>query len=206
MTRHLWLSGIAATLMFSACATGVASGRPADSAPPPDRSEAPSTEFRDAYLKGRVVSELLLDPHVSVFDFNVKVENGVAYVSGTVDKDIERDIAVEVARGVDGIKEVQSSVQVKPGTRQERSERQRETLGQSLDDATVTASVKTKLLANPNTSGLRIHVNTNKGVVTLSGRVLSSAEKDLAGRIAQNTQGVARVQNQLVAGERNRQG
>jgi len=194
--------GVAAALAFSACATGVSDpDRAADNRPAADTQAQPasaSSEFRDAYLKGRITSELLLDPHVSVFDFSVKVDNGVAYLSGTVDKDIERDLAVEIARGVDGVKEVQSSIQVKPGTRQERAERQRETLGQSLDDATVTASVKTKLLANTNTSGLRIHVNTMKGVVRLTGRVPSSEEKDLAGRIAQNTQGVAKVENFLV--------
>lgn len=64
-------------------------------------------------------------------------------------------------------------------------------------DTAITAAVKSKLLANSSTSGMDIHVETNHGVVTLSGTVRSDAEKNLAERIARNTDGVTDVTNNL---------
>ncbi|HET7570263.1 MAG TPA: BON domain-containing protein [Gammaproteobacteria bacterium] len=64
-------------------------------------------------------------------------------------------------------------------------------------DTAITAAVKSKLLANSSTSGMDIHVETNHGVVTLSGTVRSDAEKTLAERIARNTDGVTDVTNNL---------
>lgn len=67
----------------------------------------------------------------------------------------------------------------------------------AASDTTITAAVKAKLLANSSTSGMDIHVETNHGVVTLSGTVRSDAERDLAERIARDTDGVTDVTNNL---------
>lgn len=64
-------------------------------------------------------------------------------------------------------------------------------------DTSITAAVKAKLLANSSTSGMDIHVTTNHGVVTLSGTVSSDAERQLAERIARDTDGVTDVTNNL---------
>jgi len=53
-------------------------------------------------------------------------------------------------------------------------------------------------LLNDNTSGLKINVDSNNGDVTLSGKVASEAEKELAGAIADNTDGTATVHNRLI--------
>ena len=42
-------------------------------------------------------------------------------------------------------------------------------VGETIDDATITTRVKTSLLNDPDVGGLRIDVDTFKGVVTLSG-------------------------------------
>jgi osmotically-inducible protein OsmY len=70
--------------------------------------------------------------------------------------------------------------------------------GTWVDDATTTAAVKSKLVGNANTSGVKIDVDTRGDVVTLSGRVASSEEKELAGEIARSTGDVSEVNNQLV--------
>ncbi|HET7370822.1 MAG TPA: BON domain-containing protein [Gammaproteobacteria bacterium] len=67
----------------------------------------------------------------------------------------------------------------------------------AVSDTAITAAVKSKLLANSSTSGMDIHVETNHGVVTLSGTVTAEAEKSLAERIARNTNGVTDVTNNL---------
>ena len=71
------------------------------------------------------------------------------------------------------------------------------TTGETIDDATITARVKTALLNDPLTGGLRIDVDTFKGVVTLSGGVKSAAERDKAIEIARKTPGVVDVKSTL---------
>ena len=70
-------------------------------------------------------------------------------------------------------------------------------VGETVDDATITARVKTALLNDPLTGGLRIDVDTFKGVVTLSGGVKSAAERDKAVDIARKTPGVVDVKSTL---------
>ena len=57
--------------------------------------------------------------------------------------------------------------------------------------------VKTKFLAEPGVSGLKIDVDTNDHVVTLTGTVKTKAEATKAMSIARDTKGVKRVVNHL---------
>jgi hyperosmotically inducible protein len=71
------------------------------------------------------------------------------------------------------------------------------TVGDTLDDATITTRVKTALLNDPDVGALRIDVNTSGGVVTLSGAVKSPAEADKAVQIAHTVKGVRQVKSDL---------
>ena len=71
------------------------------------------------------------------------------------------------------------------------------TIGETVDDATITTRVKTALLNDPDVSGLSIDVDTFKGVVTLSGRVDSKAEEQKAIQIAKRVDGVQDVNSTL---------
>lgn len=77
-----------------------------------------------------------------------------------------------------------------------------QTTGDQMDDAAITASVKSKFLADPDVAAINIDVDTNEGVVTLSGRVESQFQKDEAGRIARTTDGVRSVINNLSVGDK----
>jgi osmotically-inducible protein OsmY len=70
-------------------------------------------------------------------------------------------------------------------------------VGETIDDATITTKVKTALLNDSDVGGLRIDVDTFKGVVTLSGRVKSQAEADKAIGIARRTDGVKDVKSTM---------
>ena len=72
------------------------------------------------------------------------------------------------------------------------------TVGEAIDDASITASIKAKLIEDQLTEGFDINVTTKNGVVSLKGGADSQAAKDAATRIAQSTKGVARVDNQIV--------
>lgn len=71
------------------------------------------------------------------------------------------------------------------------------TVGETIDDATITTRVKTALLNEPDVAGLKIDVDTFKGVVTLSGQVKTRAEEDRAVAIARRTPGVSTVKSTL---------
>jgi osmotically-inducible protein OsmY len=71
------------------------------------------------------------------------------------------------------------------------------TVGETIDDASITTRVKTGMLNDAAVGGLAIDVDTFKGVVTLSGRVNSQAEKNQALAIARRTQGVVEVKDAL---------
>jgi hyperosmotically inducible protein len=72
------------------------------------------------------------------------------------------------------------------------------TAGQTIDDATITASVKTKLLDDERTKGFDINVDTMRGAVTLKGGADSAAAKAAATELARSATGVTSVDNQLV--------
>jgi len=71
------------------------------------------------------------------------------------------------------------------------------TVGETIDDTTITTRVKTAMLNDPNVGGLRIDVDTFKGVVTLSGRVKSQTEHDQAIALARTVNGVSEVKDAL---------
>mgnify|MGYP005749840431 CR=1 FL=1 len=72
------------------------------------------------------------------------------------------------------------------------------TAGQTIDDATITASVKAKLLADERTKGFDINVDTVRGQVTLNGGADSAGSKQAATELARTVEGVVGVDNRLV--------
>lgn len=80
----------------------------------------------------------------------------------------------------------------------ETLDRRTDQAGQAIADAAITTSVKGKYLIDDTLKGLDINVDTEQGVVTLTGSVQSAAAKDLATQIAQGVDGVVRVNNQLM--------
>ncbi len=71
-------------------------------------------------------------------------------------------------------------------------------VGTYLSDTALTTKVKTALVDQKGLEGLSIHVNSYKGVVQLSGFVDTDVEKELAGQIARNVDGVSEVVNNLI--------
>ena len=68
-------------------------------------------------------------------------------------------------------------------------------------DAGITTNVKTKLAADDTVKAYQMDVDTRNGVVTLTGEVESAAEKEVAIRIARDTEGVRDVIDQIRIGE-----
>jgi osmotically-inducible protein OsmY len=71
---------------------------------------------------------------------------------------------------------------------------------ETLADAALTTRVKTRLIAAPDLGGVRIHVSSRDGKVTLSGTVASEENRLDAVKIARRTDGVREVVDQLQVG------
>lgn len=197
--KHVSLLTVgAATLALALGASAVAAG-----------SQTWQGEMNDAWVDGKVETSLALNRYLNPFAIDTDVKNGVVMLSGTVESEVDKELAGEVALGVDGVKKVENRLQVKPGARDSgdmsggpgrpRDEEGRD-FATRFDDATTTARVKYALLSHDATDGLDIDVDTINGVVVLSGSVASGEERELAGRIAANTDGVTEVENELDVG------
>lgn len=155
-----------------------------------------SRQLTEARQEGSVWTAFALNRHLSPFSIDVEIENGVAVLTGEVESEVDRDLAEQVALGVEGIREVDNQLKVE-GESADRNEDGERSFSSRFNDATTTATVKSKLLWNRNTEGLDINVDTRNGVVILEGNADSSEAKELAERLARNTEGVRQVDNQL---------
>jgi osmotically-inducible protein OsmY len=154
----------------------------------------------DARQETQIWTTYMLSPYLRAHDIQVSVHDGKAILTGKVDEDVNKSLAKQIALGVNGIKEVDNQIMVEadyvPPKRTERS------YGEVVDDVTITAAVKSKLLWSKYTDGLAVDVDTKKGRVTLQGTADSGAAKDLAGNLAMNTRGVISVNNKLVINDK----
>jgi len=71
------------------------------------------------------------------------------------------------------------------------------TVGQAIDDATITAQVKGALVGDEELSALDINVDTADGVVTLNGEVANQAHIARATDVADDVDGVRSINNRL---------
>ena len=77
-------------------------------------------------------------------------------------------------------------------------ERQTEQTAAVLDDATITAKVKSALIADPAVKAFTIDVDTRANVVTLKGTVATEDASKQAERLARGVEGVKDVSNNLL--------
>lgn len=159
-----------------------------------------SRQLDDARAEGSVSTAIATNRNLSPFSIDVEVEGDTAVLTGEVESDVEKDLAEQIAQDIDGIEKVDN--QLKVGIEGDRSKAGERTLAERMSDSTTTATIKSKLLWNNSTEGLNIHVDTQSGVVRLTGETDSAASKELAERLAEDTDGVREVRNELqVTGE-----
>lgn len=159
-----------------------------------------SRQLDNARAEGSVSTAIATNRNLSPFSIDVEVQGNTAILTGQVETEVEKDLAEQIARDIDGIESIDNQLTV--GAEGDHSKAGERTLAERMSDTTTTATIKSKLLWNNSTEGLDIHVNTQRGVVTLTGETDSSASKELAERLARDTSGVREVQNELqVIGE-----
>lgn len=147
----------------------------------------------DLGITTKVKSRLETDRNLDSSQIQVKTQNKVVTLTGSVPTPTEKEHAVAVARGVENVADVVDDLSVTTGAMASAQTPQ----GSPPDDTSITEAVKQKLQAQPETASVDINVDTRQGVVTLSGTVKTSEEKDEVLQLARNTQGVQGVEDKL---------
>lgn len=153
-------------------------------------------DVTEARQETQIWTTYALSPYLRANDLKVSVHGGKATLSGKVEDGVSKDLAKQIALGVNGVKEVDNQIVIQPDYVPPAPSSDR-SYGEVIDDSTITAAVKSKLMWSKYTDGLATDVDSNRGKVTLTGTADSAAARELAGRLATNTRGVVSVDKKL---------
>ncbi len=155
-----------------------------------------AAEDADIWIGRKVKTALLFHKNVSASQTAVEVKDGVVTLKGEASSTAQKELTVAYAQDIEGVKEVKNAMTV--AATPEKVER---TAGEKIDDASVTAQVKTALLTHRSTSAMKTKVETRNGEVTLTGIAKNAAEKSLVTKLVADIQGVTSVKNQMTVEE-----
>jgi hyperosmotically inducible protein len=150
-------------------------------------------ENSDGWISLQVKYSLLYNRNVSSIKTQVFVNDGIVTLKGEADSQAQKDLAGEYAKDIKGVKDVKNEMVIAKAPVAPK-----ETIGDKIDDASITAQVKMAFLSHHSTSAFKTGVETNDGVVTLSGKATSGAAKDMATKVANDVHGVTKVINDMI--------
>jgi osmotically-inducible protein OsmY len=150
----------------------------------------------DAWIGMKVKAALLYRRNVSGTKTEVYVKDGMVTLKGVAANQAQKDLTAEYAKDIDGVKSVQNEIVVSQSL-----ETPGETMGEKIDDASITAQVKGSLLSHRSTSMINTKVTTNDGIVTVSGQAKNAAEKSLVTKLVTDVNGVQSVVNNMTVAE-----
>jgi osmotically-inducible protein OsmY len=149
-------------------------------------------EHSDAWITTKVKTALLFHRNVSATGTTVYTKNGVVTLQGEASSVAQKELTTEYARDIDNVKSVNNEMTVaKTPAAPDAS------IGDKIDDASITAQVKSSLLSHHSTSALHTTVSTTDGIVTVSGVAKNDAEKSLVTKLATDINGVTSVVNNM---------
>ena len=150
---------------------------------------AQAADTPDAWVTIKTKIALMTTEGVSTKDLNVDTVNGVVTLHGKVATEAEKAKAENVARGIEGAKQVKNLLQVVPSAQRAVVER---------SDDLIKKGVEAAFNANRrvNTSGIKV-ASVNKGVVLLSGKTKSLEAYLESVEVANAVRGVRRVSTEV---------
>jgi osmotically-inducible protein OsmY len=155
------------------------------------KGEQPA-EHSDTWIGWKVKSALLFHRDVSATGTTVDVKDGVVILTGQASSIAQKELTTEYAKDVDNVKDVDNNMTVAQNPTAPDA-----TISDKIDDASITAEVKSSLLSHHSTSALHTTVSTTDGVVTVSGIAKNDAEKSLVTKLATDINGVTSVVNNM---------
>jgi hyperosmotically inducible protein len=174
----------------------------------------------DSWLTTKIQAQYFADDDIKARHINVSTRDAVVTLTGYVDGQPQRELAVQIAKMTDGVRQVNDQLAIAgaprepaavattgdtpppsspeaPNAANEPSPSAPGASPPSIDDAQVTARVQSKFFIDERIKGTRIDVETRSGVVTLSGDVADDDERAQALLLARTTEGVQRVEDHL---------
>jgi hyperosmotically inducible periplasmic protein len=156
------------------------------------KGESPA-EHSDGWVATKVKTALLFHRNVRATKTDVNVRDGIVILSGEASSQAQKELTTEYAKDVEGVKEVKNQMTVAKSSKTPSVE----TMSDKIDDASITAQVKSSLMSHRSTSAIKTKVKTNDGVVTLTGVAKNAAEKSLVTKLVTDINGVTSVINNM---------
>jgi hyperosmotically inducible protein len=145
----------------------------------------------DAWIAFKIRSTLLVKANVSAIDTKVDVKDGNVILTGTTKNIAQKELTESYVKDIDNVKSVQNNLVVVAPPADDN------TVGEKIDDASITSQVKYALLSHKSTSALETHVTTTDGIVHVTGEADSDAEKSLVTKLAMDVRGTKSVTNDM---------
>ena len=170
-------------------AQGAASGPLASAERTVKNAGATATrEVTDTWLTLQTKMALLADERVSSGDVHVTTQMGVITLRGKVASEAEQQAAGEIARSIEGTREVSNQLAVVPEAERKAIDRQ---------DHQIVKDVKRAITKDAPLKKAHIHVRADGGIVTLTGKAPSLETSVRASETARLVPGVRAVRNEL---------
>ncbi|MFH2000647.1 MAG: BON domain-containing protein [Planctomycetota bacterium] len=144
---------------------------------------AKQTEISDMDINRALESEFWGDEAVDVNLIDIKTQQGVVTLTGTVRHILARERAERIAEIIVGVRAVVNRIKVKPAV--------------TRSDADLAKAVKDALLLDPAADSYEITITAENGVVTLIGTVDSWQEGQLCVTVTKGVTGVVDVKNNI---------
>ena len=150
------------------------------------------TPMNDTWLTAKTKIALAADGRVKGRQINVETTQGVVLLRGKVDSDAAKHAAGDIAKPIDGVKSVKNDLEVVAPSKREAVEEK---------DEAITARVKEHFATDAHLKKADIAVQTNAGVVSLTGEVKDLMTSANASWTAWFVPGVKSVKNDLLVKE-----
>jgi osmotically-inducible protein OsmY len=144
---------------------------------------APQKELTDQNISDAIEDELLFDSAVPANKIDVRTNEGIPTLTGTVDNIMAKQRAGRLAETIKGVRSVINRIKVKPAD--------------NRSDATIRNDVIAALAYDPAADSYELDVSVDDGVVTLGGTVQSWQEKQLAMNVAKGVKGVTALKDAI---------
>jgi osmotically-inducible protein OsmY len=152
-------------------------------------------EHSDAWITTKVKTALLFHRNVSASGTTVYTKDGIVTLQGEASSMAQKELTTEYAKDIDNVKSVNNEMTIA-----KMPAKSSPTMGDKIDDASITAEVKSSLMSHHSTSAIHTTVSTTDGVVTVGGIAKNDAEKSLVTKLASDIEGVTSVINNMTIG------
>ena len=131
----------------------------------------------DADVQAAIKAQLAKDPATAPLDVSVEVRSGVATLAGNTRSQAEQTRAIELARSIEGVKDVKNEM--------------------TISDGALVEAVKKALAADPMVGSFPIDVDSTNGFVRLMSDKTDSTQRERAVTIARSVNGVKGVEDRM---------